>query len=335
MENTIRIRHCVFPKQNNLGTSHKTRAGSLCDCLRLEVITLDFNQISMFMSLAQLGQFSEAAEKENISQSSFSKQIKALEEELGLKLFARTSKGTQLTHAGKAFYEFARISLDARRDLQRKLAEYTEAQNKTATVCVMPVMASYGIAELISDFHRDYPGYRIKIVEKNTREIVGLLAAGDFNLALLGTGLADLEKYDEHILDREPMVLAVAADSLLAGRESIALRELEDEPLIQLEESIGLNSIISKGFKEAGLEPKYSYSCSTVLSAVSMVREHLGSLLLTTRGLSIVDTRGLKLIRLEDELYGKLVLVTRREHEPNQAETAFRNFTLEWYKADE
>lgn len=293
---------------------------------------MDFSQLSMFLTLVECRQFSEAAERESISQSSFSKQIKALEDELGAKLFKRTVKGAELTGVGKEFLSFAQTASNAKNNMHSRIALHIDTQNKTTTVGVMPVMTSYDIAELLADFHEEFPEYSINIIEKNTREIAQLLADSSLYMALLGTKMVDLDKYDEYTLAKDPIVLAVSMKHPLAKNSEIGLESLKGESFIRLEDSIGLNKIIMEGCKKAGFVPNVSYSCSTVPSALSMVKEGLGVLLLTTKGINVFNTSGIKQIKLLDELYGKLVLVTSKEYELNQADIAFRNFTLEWYK---
>lgn len=292
---------------------------------------MDFNQLSMFMVLTQYRQFSEAAERENISQSSLSKQIKALEEEVGAKLFMRGSKGSELTAAGREFYAFAEAALEAKRVMHRQVARHIESRSRTTTVGVMPVLASFGLAELIADFRKKFPQYTINVIEKNTKEIVRLLSASSLNMALIGTELADLDKYDEYSLVKDPMLLAVAEDHPLAGQKRLSLESLKNEPFIQLENSIGINNIIFKGCRNAGFDPWIAYNCNIVNSAISLVQQGLGVFIFTSKELCTFVEQGIKLLELEDGLYGELVLVTSKSYEPNPADIAFRNFTLSWY----
>ena len=292
---------------------------------------MDFNQLSLFVLLAQCGQFSETSIRGNVSQSSLSKQIKALEDEVGARLFNRSSKGAFPTAAGQEFLNFASSVLEAKRQMHRTISAHLDAENKESTIGIMPVMASYGIAELIAEFREEFPQFNLKIVEKNTREIADLLAQNKFNIALIGTGIADIEKYDEYLLARDEIVLAVSESHPLAKAPEIDISALADERFIFLENSIGLNKIIADGFSDAGIQPKYSYTCDTVPSALSLVKEGLGVLLLTTKGMSIFATNGISLVPLRQKMYGKLVLVTSKEHALNPVDSAFHRFTLDWY----
>lgn len=297
-----------------------------------EVVELDFNQLSMFLMLTQYRQFSEAAERENISQSSLSKQIKALEEEAGSKLFMRGAKGAELTAAGREFYTFAQSALESKQAMHSRIAAHIDAQSNSTTIGVMPVLASFGIAALIADFRRKFPQYSVNVIEKNTREIVHLLDGSSLNMALIGTALADLDKYHEYSLVKDPFLLAVASEHPLARRDIVDLKSLENEPFIQLENSIGINNIVFAACNKAGFVPSIAYNCNIVPSAISLVKQGLGVFPFTSKELSAVSAPGIKLIELQDKLYGELVLVTSKSHDPNQADTAFRSFALNWYK---
>ncbi|MHB1451186.1 MAG: LysR family transcriptional regulator [Coriobacteriia bacterium] len=82
---------------------------------------MNFAQLQYFLAVAREGKFSTAAESSYVSQSSLSKQIKSLEEELGVDLFIRSSKGATLTPAGEVFLEFATKSYRRYEDLLVRL----------------------------------------------------------------------------------------------------------------------------------------------------------------------------------------------------------------------
>jgi DNA-binding transcriptional LysR family regulator len=292
---------------------------------------MDFSQLSVFVTLTECRQFSEDAESENISQSSLSKQIKAMEDEIGARLFLRGAKGVELTAVGGEFLFFARRVLEEKRDMQMKVAAHVDTKNRTSTIMIMPVMTSFGISGLIADFRRDYPQYRLDILEKGTRDIARLLDASAVDMALVGTGIADFGKYLEHSLFIDPFHVAVSSKHPLAGESEIDLKALKNEPFIQLEDSIGINNIVIKACRDEGFEPNIAYSCKVVPSALSMVRQGFGALLFTEQELRTFRPPGVELIKLRGNLCGKLVLAVRKTYKPNQADKAFINYTLKRY----
>ena len=89
---------------------------------------MNFAQLQYFIDIISLGTFSEAASKNHISQSSFSKQIKALENELGVSLFAIEHARVTLTDCGKTFFSFAEQAAKSYRDILHTLAACNPSQ---------------------------------------------------------------------------------------------------------------------------------------------------------------------------------------------------------------
>ena|GEM_PF-6607555 len=292
---------------------------------------MEFKQLSMFLTLAKHQQFSVAADIENISQSGFSKQIRALEDEIGAKLFVRTSKGAELTEVGREFFDFAEASVAAKDKILSRVGDIVGQQTMTISVYVMPVMASFGITELISDFHEEYPQYKLKIVEKNTRELASLLNEKPVSLALAGTFLVDYARYEQYSLVKDEILAAVPENHPLAQEDTIDIRQLADIPLIVMQDSIGLNRIISDGYKQAGVTPTLSVPCNIVSSALSLVREGFGTFLFTARGFNIHNTQGMKLLKLKEKLYGNFVLLVSKQLDLSPAEQAFKKYVFDWY----
>lgn len=292
---------------------------------------MDFAQLSNFIALARYRQFSEAAESEHISPSSLSKQIKAMEDEVGAKLFLRGAKGAELTEAGRVFHTFAQTAVASKQNMLMEIAAHIDSKNRSSTVVVMPVMNSFGIIDLISGFRKDFPHFRLNITEKGTMDIAHQLDGKSITMALIGTGLADAGKYHEHILFVDPFHVAVAVAHPLAQYREIDLISLAKEPLILLEDSVGINNIIYKACRGEGFEPNVAYTCKVVPSALSMVRQGFGVLMFTEQELRTYKPDGVELVRLRGNICGKLVLAVSKSYCLNQADKAFVSFTLKRY----
>lgn len=196
---------------------------------------------------------------------------------------------------------------------------------------MMPVLATYGVAGLIAAFHRYYPQFSLKVIEKSAGEILRLLDAGSLSLAIVGNGMTDPEKYEECPLLQDKIILAVAANHPLASCSFVSLRSLEREPFIMLNNGAGLDKIIFDSCRRAGFTPRVAYACSVVPSILSLVEEGLGIALLMEQAVKTLHTPNIKIIELNDLLLGDLVLVIAKERALNQASIAFRHFTLNWY----
>jgi DNA-binding transcriptional LysR family regulator len=254
-----------------------------------------------------------------------------LEEELGVQLFSRSAKGAELTAAGREFLAFAQASLAGKQRVLAQLSSYLESANKSVAVGMMPVLATYGVAGLIAAFHRYYPQFSLKVIEKSAGEILRLLDAGSLSLAIVGNGMTDPEKYEEC--------------PLLSGQDHFSRRRQSPAGLLlvrfspqsgagafhMLNNGAGLDKIIFDSCRRAGFTPRVAYACSVVPSILSLVEEGLGIALLMEQAVKTLHTPNIKIIELNDLLLGDLVLVIAKERALNQASIAFRHFTLNWY----
>ena len=143
-------------------------------------------QIKYFLSVLEHGSFSEAAEEMYISQSSFSKQIKNLETELGVALFLRSNAKVSLTPAGEIFEPHARLMDSTYNQLMGDMTSYknSSAEN-TVTVAALPLLYEYGISDALCTFHESRDSVQVNVVETNQPDILTGLLSGRFDFAVL------------------------------------------------------------------------------------------------------------------------------------------------------
>lgn len=124
---------------------------------------MNFNQLKYFVAIVEQGSFWAAALEEYISQSSLSKQIKALENELGVVLFNRSGNKITLTEAGQCFYEYALKLLEIKNRMQQDLMDFKETPIEEVKFASIPIVSSYKISLLLSEFQK---------VNKNRKQVV-------------------------------------------------------------------------------------------------------------------------------------------------------------------
>ena len=124
---------------------------------------MNFNQLRYFVAIVKHGSFWSAALEEYISQSSLSKQIKALETELGVVLFNRTGNKITLTEAGQCFYDYALQLLETKNEMHQELMAFEDTPIEEVKFASIPIVSSYKISTLLSEFQK---------VNKNRRQVV-------------------------------------------------------------------------------------------------------------------------------------------------------------------
>lgn len=148
---------------------------------------MNFAQLKYFLAVAREEKFSTAAESSYVSQSSLSKQIKSLEEELGVDLFVRSAKGAALTPAGEVFHEFATKTYRRYEDVLVRLEQYADTAHLHIRIGALPLVSDYGLHADLAAFQVENMGIQIDFVERSQQEIVRRLELDRLDLAILRT----------------------------------------------------------------------------------------------------------------------------------------------------
>ena len=193
---------------------------------------LDIKQLRYFLTIAEEGQITAAAKKLNMAQPPLSFQLKALEEELGVKLVERGSRKIKLTDAGHILYNRADQILKLTGSTMRELKDFAEGVEGTLSIATVSSSGSILLTERLKKFHSKYPNVNFEISEGNSYKILELLTSGLIEIGIVRTPL-NLENFESIYLPEEPMVAVMTRDLEWESSKSIILlKELEDKPLI-------------------------------------------------------------------------------------------------------
>ena len=192
---------------------------------------MENRQLRYFLAVAQELHFGRAADRLQITQPALSKQITAMEQELGVQLLFRTKRSVQLTHAGKVLFDQAQqlllqtevaIQL-TQRTARGEIGQLTLGFTETATHTVLP--------HWIRRFHQDYPQVEIVMEEMNTETQVKALNEGEIDLAFLHPPIDERGLQVHPILEEEFMAVLPLHHPLLRY-ERLPLETFAGEPLI-------------------------------------------------------------------------------------------------------
>lgn len=186
--------------------------------------------IESFIAVAQVLSFSRAAEQLGISQSAISRQIKKLENDLGVHLFARNSREVQLTHAGTAFVEPARALLASWESAQRAARGAEAEHDRVLRVGYQATGAGRLTTLARSLFSARFPDVRVEPKRLEWAGEVEALRQGIVDVAFIWLP-ADLIGLETEEVCSEPRVVGVAADHRLAGQREVKLADLRGEPM--------------------------------------------------------------------------------------------------------
>ncbi len=185
------------------------------------------------VAVAETRNFTRAAERCFVVQSALSHRIANLERELGLKLFARTSRRVELTAAGEAFLPAARQSLEAADRAAAEAAAAVGLVRGRLAVGVIPTVAAIDVPAALQHVRERHPDVRISLRVGGSDELMAQVAAGDLDVAALGLPENDRPRgVHARELARDRLVAVVAADHPLAGRSRTTLARLAKETFV-------------------------------------------------------------------------------------------------------
>ncbi|MFB8771313.1 LysR family transcriptional regulator [Streptomyces broussonetiae] len=193
---------------------------------------VDTRLLRYFVAVAEEGTLTRAAERLFVSQPALTKQIKQLENQLGVRLFSRSRAGVALTEPGRVLAERVPVLLA---DWGEVLRETRGAARRAARVLRVGFLASAAneaTPRIVAGFARRRPGWRAEMRQANWSNPSAGLADGDVDVALLRLPFPGQHALRVSVLFTEPRVVALPTGHPLAERSLIAFRELWDEPFV-------------------------------------------------------------------------------------------------------
>lgn len=237
---------------------------------------ITLRQISYFLAAAETGSISAAAVRMGISQSAVTESIRTLEDQAGVNLFERNSKGVALTYQGHQMMRHARLILSAVADAGRALGTRSESVTGTLNLGVTSLVAGYFLADILARFRRVVPNVEVRVVEEERPYVEHLLVNGELHLALMI--ISNLE--NKMALGYETLVRSrnrvwMAPNHPFAKKATISFSEIAQEPLIAL--SIDEMPAITRSWWAAhGLRPNIALNTSSVEAVRGLVATGAG-----------------------------------------------------------
>ena len=235
---------------------------------------MDLRTLRAFVEVVRQGGFSQAARKIFATQSTISKSVRQLEDELVLTLLDRHGHKHRLTPAGEIVFRRAVTMLAERDDLIGELDELRGLKRGQLRLGLPAIGSNVLFAPLFAAFRSRYPGIEIQLTEQGSKRLEELVLAGELDLAASLLPVDD--QFDWQEVRREPLDLLVAAEHPLAGRDQVEMRELADQPFILFGEGFALNPIILAVCQRSGFQPSVTSRSSQIDFIIELVSSGLG-----------------------------------------------------------
>jgi DNA-binding transcriptional LysR family regulator len=283
-----------------------------------------FRQLECFLAVARLGNVSRAAEEMFLTQPTLTARIKALEEELGEQLFARTSKGMRLTEAGKEFLPHAERALASVDEGRRRLEEMRGLTGGKLVLGASPGVSTYALPAILERFAGAYPKVSISVRTGHSEDVLAMVLEDEVQLGLA----REIEHAEvEGIpLYEDEIVLVVYPQHRFTEKGTAKLSEVSLEQIIMFDRSSSYYGITRSLFREAGVMQFRTLELDNIEAAKRMVEHRLGvAFLPRTAVVRAVEAGRLCIIELEDapRTHRPIVALRRREVPSPPAAEAF------------
>ncbi|MGA8004935.1 MAG: HTH-type transcriptional regulator CysB [Burkholderiales bacterium] len=218
---------------------------------------MKLQQLRYLVEVARRGlNVSEAAQALHTSQPGVSKQIRALEDELGVAVFERRGKRlTALTEPGKAVIEIAERVLAETANLRRAGAEFADEKLGTLTIATTHTQARYALPQAVAAFKRRYPGVRLLIHQGNPTQICEQVIAGEADLAIATEAIANHPELVSLPCYQWNRCVVVPPRHALLKAKPLTLEALAAHPIVTYDFAFANRSLVQKAFEARELSP--------------------------------------------------------------------------------
>ena len=284
---------------------------------------MEIQQLYYYMELCKQKNFTEAGYACNMTQGALSKQIRKLENELGITLIRRNTRKFELSKEGEIFLSYAKKMTGTYEEMLKNVQK-----NQEIKIGCMPVLAPYHFSRLVADFRKEYPDIKLVIDERIASEIQENSDRYDF-LILRENMMEDQKKFRFSPLYDDKLCAVLYEKHPLYGRDRLQLKELKDDVFIFPERGSGSYEVFYKSCEKAGFEPKIAFEFPQANTIMSFVSEGVGVTITFSTVYREAKCAGVKMIPLEDELHSVISLFYRKNKPLDYAKKQFLNYVRE------
>lgn len=262
-------------------------------------INLSTRELRALAVLAQERNFTRAAARCHLSQSAFSALIKGLEEQVGGRLFDRTTRQVELTVEGETFLKAALRLLHDVDSAVADVRDHVARRRGRVSLAVLPSLAAGWLPPLLAQFHQRYPGIELDVADVLSDDCIARVRSGQADLALAATRSEAPELRTVPFCSDQFHVVFHHTHPLAQGQGPVRLSDLSAYPFIHLARSSSVRQYVDRAI--------YPQTMRTVLeleqlsTVAAMVRENLG--------ISIIPA--LTLFHFEDAALAARLVVAR------------------------
>jgi LysR family transcriptional regulator, transcription activator of glutamate synthase operon len=282
---------------------------------------MELDQLRSFVAVAEARSFTRAAALVHLSQPAISRQVSRLEKELGADLFERYGRRVECTANGELLLPLARAIVSRADEAARLIREHVGMVSSRVRFGSSGIVFAHLLPPILASFLQSYPKIHLELIEREDSLLEEAVANGEIDCAIVtswGSPRASVLR-----LLTEEIFLVVSQNHRLAGRSSVSLSELANEPLLLPSLTLNMANFLTDACRRAGFEPRVPYRVNYLELSKVYVRQGMGVSLLPKMGLDPGSLDGLVVIPFTEKLTRDLNLIYSGEHPLSAAARAF------------
>lgn len=284
-----------------------------------------------FLKIAETENITQASRELNVAQPHLTRQIKALETELGVLLFRRDKKRLHITEEGRFLKQQTEQILKLVEKTERQVKEMQSEISGTLFLGVIESVGESILPDWISEFKRNFPKVKYNIWSANSKDVKERLSKGLLDLAVVREPI-DGSKFSSFHLATENWSVFFSKEHILSQKtgDKISLQELANEDLMVPPERV---EEVEEWFREKNLRANIKCTFSPMSIGLQLLSRNLGVVILPKSADGVIDKNKI----VVKELYGNkpsgISLVWKKDYELPLAAKNFMSFLQQKYKA--
>ncbi|EAX47640.1 transcriptional regulator, LysR family [Thermosinus carboxydivorans Nor1] len=287
---------------------------------------MDIRHLEYFVEVARHKSFSKAAQITYVSQSTISKMIKDLENELGVALFNRNSKYVQLTDAGEILFSQAQHIVSLFQNITTEFESMAKLEKGKVSIGLPPITGATAFAELLGQFRQKYPNIDIVLFEYGSKKVELGIQDGSLDIGVICCP-SNNENYEVIEFTQDPLWVIMHPSHPLSQYPEVDFALLADEAFVLYRKDFSLHDAIVDRCRLAGFQPKIIFETSQRELMTQIVAANLGIALLPSKICEQLDPKTIVSVPLADpQLFLQMSIIWNKRRYLSHAARLWLNF---------
>jgi DNA-binding transcriptional LysR family regulator len=288
---------------------------------------MDWQQFLYFKRLSEVQNISRAADELGLTQSALSRSISKLEEELGVPLFERKSRGVILNPYGKSFLVHVNRVLQEIIIAKQELMDMIDPLNGTISLAFIPTLGVNFVPDIIGEFREKFPNINFQLTQDRTKKIISQLDFAEIDLGFCAPN-EEVENISTIPVVNEELFLIVPKNHTLSQQKHVNLEEVANEPFVIYKHESVLREVIDRLCHDAGFKPIIAFEGVEDTTIAGLVAANFGIALIPY--LPGLDLSKVSILRICEPKCRRLIYMAWRTNGyMSPAAVHFKDFVLE------